>query len=193
VLRRSLLDLNNQLEALRGELARQRGGNEQLARDVADIAAPPRTLPRAWTNACARLEPQKVAFDGREFKADPDEKRQYEEAFGLLRGGDFGAAALSLTGFLQRWPHSGYGDAVRFWLGSALYGSEGPRKRSWPSAPSSTLPLTASARARGAAGHGQCQIESKDTEAAPRTLDTDQGLPRSEAAQAAKERLAALK
>ena len=36
-LRRSLLDLNTTIEQLRTDLARQRGGEEQLARDVAEL------------------------------------------------------------------------------------------------------------------------------------------------------------
>jgi len=36
-LKRSLLDLNNQLESVRAELARMRGQDEQLARDVAEL------------------------------------------------------------------------------------------------------------------------------------------------------------
>lgn len=35
--RRSLLELSNQIEALRAELARLRGQNEQLARDVSEL------------------------------------------------------------------------------------------------------------------------------------------------------------
>ena len=36
-MRRSILDLSNQLETLRAELAKLRGQDEQLARDVAEI------------------------------------------------------------------------------------------------------------------------------------------------------------
>ena len=36
-LKRSLLDLNNQIELLRGDMARMRGENEQLTRDVAEL------------------------------------------------------------------------------------------------------------------------------------------------------------
>jgi tol-pal system protein YbgF len=195
VLRRSLLDLNNQLEALRGELARQRGANEQLARDVAELQRRAKDIAQGVDERMRRLEPQKVAFEGREFIADPDEKRQYEEAFGLLRGGDFGAAALSLTGFLQRWPHSGYGDAARFWLGSALYGKKDLKE--------SIVAFRAFIE-QAPDGHSRlpdallsvanAQIESKDTRGARATLsDLIKKYPQAEAAQAAKERLAALK
>jgi tol-pal system protein YbgF len=195
VLRRSLLELNNQLEALRGELARQRGANEQLARDVAELQRRAKDIAQGVDERMRRLEPQKVSFEGREFIADPDEKRQYEEAFGLLRGSDFNAAALSLTGFLQRWPHSGYADAARFWLGSAQYGRKDLKE---------SIAAFRAFVERAPEGHprqpeallaiANAQIESKDTRGARATLaDLIKKYPQAEAAQAGKERLAGLK
>lgn len=194
-LKRSLLELNNQLEALRGEMARQRGANEQLARDVSELQRRQKDIAQGVDDRMRRLEPQKISFDGREFIADPDEKRQYEEAFGLLRGGDFGAAASALNGFLTRWPHSGYGDAARFWLGNALYGKRDLKEsiaafrnfiagapEAHPRVPEALLAIANS------------QAESKDTRGARATLgELLKKYPESEAAQAGKERLAALK
>jgi tol-pal system protein YbgF len=195
VLKRSLLELNNQLEALRGELARQRGANEQLARDVSELQRRQKDISQAVDDRMRRLEPQKVSFEGREFIADPDEKRQYEEAFGLLRGGDFGAAAAALNGFLTRWPHSGYGDAARFWLGNALYGKRDLKEsitafRSFIAVAPETHPRVPEALLAIA----NSQSESKDTRGARATLgELLKKYPESEAAQAGKERLAALK
>jgi tol-pal system protein YbgF len=194
-LKRSLLELNNQLEALRGELARQRGSSEQLARDVSELQRRQKDIAQGVDERVRRLEPQKVTFDGREFIADPDEKRQYEEAFGLLRGGDFGAAAAALGGFLQRWPHSGYGDSARFWLGNALYGKRELKESiaafrefiasappEHPRVPEAMLAIANS------------QSEARDTRGARATLnELVKKYPQSEAAQAGKERLAALK
>ncbi|HVK32558.1 MAG TPA: tol-pal system protein YbgF [Burkholderiaceae bacterium] len=194
-LRRSLLELNSQLEALRGELARQRGANEQLARDVSELQRRQKDIAQGVEDRMRKLEPQKVTFDGREFIADADEKRQYEEAFGLLRGGDFGAATVALSGFLSRWPHSGYGDSARFWLGNALYGKRDLKESiaafrnfiasappEHPRVPEALLALA------------NAQSESKDTRSARATLnDLLKRYPQSEAAQAGKERLAALK
>jgi tol-pal system protein YbgF len=194
-LKRSLLELNNQLEALRGELARQRGANEQLARDVSELQRRQKDVAQTVEERMRKLEPQKVSFEGHEFIVDPDEKRQYDEAFGLLRGGDFSAAASSLNGFLTRWPHSGYGDAARFWLGNALYGKRDLRESivafrnfiasappEHPRVPEAMLAIANS------------QSELKDTRGARATLgELLKKYPQSEAAQAGKERLAALK
>ena len=40
-LRRSLLDLNSQLEAMRSEMAKLRGSNEQLLRDLSELQRNP--------------------------------------------------------------------------------------------------------------------------------------------------------
>ena len=193
-LRRSLLDLNNQLEALRADLARQRGADEQLARDVAELQRRQKDIAQGVDERMRRLEPQKVAVDGKEFLADADEKRQYEEAFALIRGGDFAGAGTALAGFARRYPASGYIDSVRFWLGNAQYG-----KREYKEAIATFRAFVA-----GAPDHprvpeallavANCQAEMKDSKGARATLsELVKKFPQSEAAQAGKERLAALK
>jgi tol-pal system protein YbgF len=193
-LRRSLLDLNNQLEALRADLARQRGANEQLARDVADVQRRQKDIAQGVDDRIRKLEPQKVAVDGKEFLADADEKRQYDEAFALIRSGDFSGAVSAFNNFSRRYPASGYLDSVRFWAGNAHYG-----KREYKDAIASFRAFIA-----GAPEHSRvpeallavanCQAEMKDTKGARVTLaDLLKRFPQSEAAQAGKERLAALK
>ena len=193
-LRRSLLDLNNQLEALRADQARQRGTDEQLARDVAELQRRQKDMAQGVDDRIRKLEPQKVAVDGKEFLADADEKRLYEEAFALLRGGDFAGAASALGAFVQRYPASGYLDSARFWLGNALYG-----KRDYKEAIASFRAFVAAAPDHPKAPEAllsiaNCQAEMKDSKGARATLtDLLKKHPQSEAAQAGKERLAALK
>ncbi len=195
VLKRSLLELNSQLEALRSDLAKQRGANEQLARDVSELQRRQKDISQAVDDRMRRLEPQKVSFDGREFIADPDEKRQYDEAFSLLRGGDFAAAAAALNGFLTRWPHSGYGNAARFWLGNALYGKRDLKESITAFRNFIAVAPPEHARVPEALlAIANSQSEAKDTKGARATLgELLKKYPESEAAQAGKERLAALK
>ncbi len=193
-LRRSLLDLNGQLEALRGELARLRGQDEQLARDVAELQRRQKDLAQGVDERVRKLEPQKVSLDGKEFLAEQEEKRQYDDAIALLRSGDFDKSAITLASFLRRFPSSGYADSARFWLGNAQYGKRDYKEaiatfRSFiatapdhPRAPEAMLALANS------------QAESKDVKGARRTLDElIKQYPKSEAAQAGRDRLAALK
>ena len=100
-LRRSMLDLNSQIDALRAEIAKLRGANEQLARDLADTQ---RKLTDQSQSVDARLkplEPQKVSLDGREFQVNPDERSQYDAAIGLVRRGDFAERSEEHTSELQ--------------------------------------------------------------------------------------------
>lgn len=112
-LRRSVLDLNAQIDALRAEIAKLRGTNEQLARDLADTQ---RKLTDQAQSVDARLkplEPQRVSLDGREFQVGPEERSQYDAAIGLVRRGDFAEAVAALNAFLKRYTASGYTDSVR--------------------------------------------------------------------------------
>lgn len=193
-LRRSLLDLNAQIEALRGELAKLRGQNEQLARDLADTQRKVSDQTQSVEARLRPLEPQKVTLDGREFQATPDEKSQYDAAMASVRRGDFAEAANALGAFQRRYPSSGYSDSARFWLGNAQYG-----KREYKDAIATFKAFIAATPAHPRAGEAllalaNCQIELKEVKGARRSLeDLIKTYPGTEAAQAAKERLAALK
>lgn len=193
-LRRSVLDLNAQIDALRAEIAKLRGTNEQLARDLADTQ---RKLTDQAQSVDARLkplEPQRVSLDGREFQVGPEERSQYDAAIGLVRRGDFAEAVAALNAFLKRYTASGYTDSVRFWLGNAQYG-----KRDYKDAIATFKAFIAGnpdhpRAAEALLALANCQIELKDNKSARRSLeDMIKAYPGTEAAQAGKERLAALK
>ena len=193
-LRRSLLELNNQIEGLRGEIARLRGEQEQLAREVADVQRRQKDVSQGIDDRLRRLEPVKVSLDGQEFLADPEEKRQFDEALAILRTGDFDRALAALGAFTRRYPGSGYADAARFWVASAHYGKRDHREAiaafrgfvnaapKHPRAPEALLAIANS------------QAEMKDRPAARRTIDElMKAYPQSEAAAAGKERLVTLR
>jgi tol-pal system protein YbgF len=193
-LRRSLLDLNNQLEEVRSQIATLRGNDEQLTRDLADLQRKQKDVFQAFDDRLRKLEPMKVTLDGREFTVDPDEKGSYEDAIAAIRGGDFDRAAAALADFQRRYPNSGYTDSVRFWQGNAMYG-----KRDYKGAIAAFRAFVAGAPDHPRAPEAllalaNSQAEMKDTKAARRTLDElIKTYPQSEAAQAAKERLASLR
>jgi tol-pal system protein YbgF len=193
-LKRSLLELNGQIESLRSEVANMRGTSEQIARDVTDLQRRQKDITQGVDDRIRRLEPIKVSVDGREFMADPEEKRQFEEALGLLRGGDYERSGAALGAFLRRYPGSGYADSARFWWGNALYATKNYKEAivafrtlannapDHPRAPEALLAIA------------NCQLEARDTKAARVTIgELIKTYPKSEAAQAGRERLAALK
>ncbi|MBL8344901.1 MAG: tol-pal system protein YbgF [Rubrivivax sp.] len=192
-LRRSLLDMNNQLESLRAELAKLRGSDETLARDVAELQRRSRDIGQTLDDRLRRLEPVKVTIDGREHAVDPEERKTFDDAMAVMRGGDFDRAATSLANFQRRYAGSPYTNQARFWLGNALYGKRDYKAaidafRSFvtgapdhPRAPEALLALANS------------QAETKDNRGARATLqELIKAYPTSEAAQAGKDRLATL-
>ena len=192
--RRSLLDLSNQIESLRSDMAVLRGQNEQLTRGIADVQRAQKDVAQGVEERLRKVEPAKVSLDGRDFEAEPAEKQEFEAALANLRKGDFAAAQAAYTAFLKRYPQSGYKSSSFFWLGNAQYALRDYKSAAGnfrllatsdpqhPRAPEALLSMA------------NCQIELKDTKAARKTLeDIVIAYPQSEAASAAKERLAKLK
>jgi tol-pal system protein YbgF len=190
-LRRSLLDLQQQIETLRGEVARLRGQDEQLARDLSELQRLQKDVAVAVEDRLRRIEPTKVNVDGREFVADPNEQREFDAALALFRKSDFAGAQSALTEFMRRYPQSGYRPSALFWLGNAQYAN-----RDYRGALANFRALIQAAPDHSRAPEAvlsiaNCQIELKENAAARRTLeDLVKAYPQSEAAVAARERLA---
>jgi tol-pal system protein YbgF len=141
-----------------------------------------------------KLEPVKVAIDGREAVVDQEEKRLYEEAIAAIRAGEFDKSVGLLNSFQRRYSGSPYAVSARFWLGNALYGKRDYKEainafrsfvNSAPDHPRAPEALLAMANS---------QAEMKDPRGARKTIDElVKAYPQSEAAQAGKERLASIK
>ena len=193
-LRRSLLELQTQIESLRGEIARLTGQNEQVMRTLADVQRQQKDISQGVEERLRKMEPAKVSVDGREFIADPAESRDFEAALAIFRKGDFPAAQTAFADFVKRYPQSGFRPTALFWLGNAQYANRDYRGAignfralltaapDHPRAPEAVLSIA------------NCQIELKDNASARRTLDDlVKAYPQSEAAGAARERLARLR
>lgn len=193
-LKRGLLDLNNQLEQVRGDNAKLRGQNEELTRIVSEIQRKQKDLQAGVDDRLRKVEPQKITLDGKEFSVEPDEKRQYDDAMEALRKSDFAGTANALTAFRKRYPASGYTESALFWLGNAQYGT-----RQYREAIGSFRALVSAAPDSAKAPEAllaiaNCQAELKDGKGARKTVDELlKTYPKSEAAQAGRERLATLK
>ncbi len=193
-MRRSLLELQNQIEMLRSEVANLRGANEQLTRDMADIQRRQKDITQGVEDRLRQFEPINVAVDGREFKAEPAEMRSFEAALSVFRKGDFAGGQTAFVEFLRRYPQSGYAPSALFWLGNAQYAT-----RDYKEAMTNFRSLIAREpdhlRAPEAVlSIANCQLELKDSKGARKTLeDLLRAYPQSEAASVAKERLTRLK
>ena len=207
-LRKSMFELQNQIDKQKGEISQLRGDNEVLARNLAEMqirqkdmlqsaeqklqAAEQRS--QAVEQKLTKLEPVTITLDGREFMADPAEKRDFDAAFALFRAGDFVKSQKALFDFIQRYPGSGYSPSALYWLGNAQYSNRDYKEaiinfRSMISknpdhmrAPEAMLSIA------------NCQLEMKDPKSAKKTLeDLMKAYPKSEAAFAGVERLRTFK
>jgi tol-pal system protein YbgF len=187
---RSLLEQQNQFEALRAETARLRGEKEELTQELRRQ----QELSQGVDNRLKKFEPTTVKVDGVEFVADPAETKAYEDALAVFRNGDFAAATTAFNDFVKRYPKSGYVVPSLFWLGNAQYAN-----RSYANAIANFNTLLSKApnhmrAAESMLSVANCQLELKDIKVARKTLaEVVKNYPHTEAATAATERLAKLK
>ena len=193
-LRRSLIELQNELEASRAELAKLRGQNEQIARDVAELQRLQKDAAQGLDERLRKFEPSRMTMDGREFLAEPSEKRDYDTAMATFRKGDFASVQVVFVDFLNRYPKTGFRPSALFWLGNAQYAT-----KDYKDALASFRALVAMGADHMRAPEAvlaiaNCQLELKDNKGARKTLEElIANYPASEAAQAAKDRLARLR
>jgi tol-pal system protein YbgF len=191
---KSLLDLQRQIEILRGEISSLRGANEQLSKDLTEVQRQQKDQSRLFADRISKLEPIKVNVDGIEFLAEPAEKREFESTLAVFRKGDFAAAQNLFVSFIGRYSASPYVIPALFWLGNAQYAT-----RDYKEAVLNFRALIAKSpehiRAPEAVlSVANCQLELKDVKGARKTLaDLIKVYPKTEAATAAKERLAVIK
>lgn len=193
-LRRSLLDLQNEIEGLRAELAKLKGRDEQVVRDLADVQKRQKDMTQSVDERLRNFEPSRVTLDGREFMAEPSERRDYDAALAMFRKGEFAAVQTVFVDFLSRYANSGYRSSVLFWLGNAQYAT-----KDYKEAMANFRNLVAGAPDHQRAPEAMlaianCQLELKDTKGARKTLqDLLVNFPNTDAAAAGKERLARFK
>jgi tol-pal system protein YbgF len=195
---RGQLELNNQIEVLRQEIARLRGQLEVRTNELAgELAQTQVRQKNQFGELDARVrtfEPVSVSFEGRTITVDPEEKRLYEGSLAALRDGEFGTAAGGFSSLRQRWPASPYAPLALYWSGSAQFALKDfraalssyqrfvARHPDHPRVPDALL------------AQGLCELELGDKRNARRILETlIEKHPNSPAAGQARERLPALR
>ena len=214
--RQAVLQLQAQIETLKQDIASLRGEREQLLREITllqraqkdtnveieerfqkingQLAKQEATPPSPVKEEAPKSSKVNVQVDGFEFLADPDEKRDFEAAFLLFRKGDFAAAAKEFAQFVRVYSASGYKPSALYWLGSAKFA-----RRDFNEAIAQLKGL-----ANDFPNHartpeamltiGNAQLEIKQAKEARKTFNELLKLyPTTEAAAAAKDRLAQIK
>jgi len=211
--RQAVLQLQAQIEALKQDIASLRGEREQLLREISLLQRAQKDTnvdieerfqkmnsqvgkqePPATKEEAPKSSKVNVQVDGFEFLAEPEEKRDFEAAFVLFRKGDFAAAAKEFAQFVKVYSASGYKPSALYWLGSARFA-----RRDFNEAIAQLKGL-----ANDFPNHartpealltvGNAQLEIKQPKEARKTFNELLKLyPTTEAAAAAKDRLAQIK
>jgi tol-pal system protein YbgF len=197
----NLLEIVNQLELLRGEIARLRGQQEVLAHGIdtgqrrqrdqyvdldtrlrrleqaavpaAATVPPVATAPAAAAGSVPGAAPLAGATGPAPAAAAPDaaEQRAYDAAHQLRRIGNFHGAIAGFQGFIQSFPKSRLVAAAQFWIGDSQF-----NLRDFKSAIASQRQLLAAFPASDLAPDALLNIASSQTElgdtaAARKTLE----------------------
>lgn len=188
------LDLSNENEQLRQEIARLRGQLEILTNELANAQKRQKDFYVDLDTRLRKLEPQRVTVDGKEVMMEQGEQRAYDAALAYFKAGDYKNAGAAFYDFTRRYPQSGLAPSAQYWLGNTYYAQRDYKNAisaqqvvvktypDNPKAPDALLNISS------------CYMELKDKASAKKTLETlIAQYPDSPAAQTAKERLAALK
>ena len=189
---RAQLELANQLEALKGELAKMRGMLEKLNYELEsakkrqqDFYLDLDTRLRKFEGPAAGNAPAGDAKPGSESSgdgapaatkkapADPaEEARAYEAALNLFKGGKYKEAAGAFEAFVKGHPESDLAPSAQYWLGNSHYGLRDCKKAidaqkvviaRWPSHPKAADAML---------NMSTCQQELGDAKGARQTLES---------------------
>jgi len=192
---RGQIELANQIEALKAEVARLRGQVEVLTNEIESTQKRQKDFYVDLDNRLRKLEPQAGAeskpADAKPAVDPAAETRDYEAALNLFKAGKHKDALNAFLNFIKAYPASPFLPSAHYWAGSAHY-QLGEYKKAvelfaklaatWPEdakAPDALL------------GQANCQQESGDAKGARKTLETLVAkYPSSAAAAVAKQRLA---
>lgn len=115
------LALQQEIELLRGELARLRGQVEEQRNDMAQLRRQQQDQFASVDSRIKTVEPVQVELNGQTVMVDRNQQRVFDAALDQFRGGNFTAAEGAFEQFSVLFPDSPYTAEVKFWLGSSQY------------------------------------------------------------------------
>lgn len=119
---RVLIDLTQQIEALKNEIARLRGQIEVLTNDIENAQKRQRDF---YTDLDARLrkvEPPPPPTPGAPLKPPTaEEQKAYEAGLNLVKTSNFKGAVDAFGGFLRTYPNSQLGPSAQYWIGNSQF------------------------------------------------------------------------
>ena len=185
---RAQLELSNQIEALKAEVARLRGEVELLNHGMDSVQKRQKDFYVDLDERLRRIETGGASAAG---PIDPAaESADYEAALNMLKGGQYGEAASAFDAFVAKYPGSTFLPSAHFWAGSAALQSKDVNRASehfnavvnqWPEDPRAPDALLGVANCQRALG--ERKLEQKTLK------DVITRYPQSAAAKSAQQRL----
>lgn len=120
-------DLDRRLQAMESTGATPSAGVGAggAASPVSPAGLPTATPPETAGYAPAEVPGAAATIPGVDTELAPTgpeaEKQAYQQAFGLLKAGQYDNAIASFVGFLSQYPNSAYADKAQYWVGEAYY------------------------------------------------------------------------
>jgi tol-pal system protein YbgF len=188
--KKALLELVNQIESLKQEIAGLRGQLEVVSNRVDGLDKRQKDLYVDLDGRLRKFETAKVEQD-KAVQSAQAEQQAYEAGLNQFKANNYGAAIQSLQSFLASFPQSQLAPSAQYWIGNAHYAL-----RDYKSAIAAQQQLIAtwpeSAKAPDAMLNiATCQAETGDQNGSRNTLRTlVSKYPNSPAAEQAKQRLA---
>jgi len=187
------LTLQQEIEVLRGELARLRGQVEEQGNDLAKTRRAQRDQFAKVDSRIKTVEPVEATINGQTVLVDRKEQAAFDAALNQFRAGNFDVAERAFGQFDLLFPDSPYKVESIFWLGSSQYAL---RKYKEAAQTQGLLvdSYTDNPRAADALlNKGFAEIELGDKEAAKRSFElVQQRYPGTTAAQSAAQRISGL-
>lgn len=188
------LELANENELLRAEIAKLRGQIEVLSNDLANTQKRQQDFYVDLDNRMRKFEPKRMTVDGKEATVDVNEQHAYDTALASFKAGDYKNAVSAFSSFMVNYPQSAFAGSAQYWLGFSYFTQRDFRNTilnmqqlvknypDHPKAPDALLNIAS------------CHMELKEKAAAKKVLESVIAqYPDTEAAQAARNRLAAMK
>ncbi len=120
---RGLVDLSNQLQALRDENAKLRGQVETLTYELEQAKKRQQDFYIDLDNRLRKVEPQAVGAEPPQKPVDQAvlESQEYDAALNLFKANKYKDATAAFTAFVGNHPASPLASSAQFWLGNAWY------------------------------------------------------------------------
>ena len=191
--KKSVIDLTGEIDRLRSEIANLRGQIEILTNELITGQRRQKDFYTDLDVRLRKLEPQKLAIDGKDMEIEQAEQKAFNSALALFKSANYSSADQAFNTFIQRYPESGYVALAYYWLGSTHFA-----QLDWAKAISAyqivsiRFPNSQKA-AESLLNMSSCHTELNDTAAAKEALETlIKKYPNTIASALAKERLADL-